>query len=142
MGTPARACQAGAVPVTYMLAGRLLTVRCEGTYSVDELRNPWIALAERSDLQLPIACVLDMRASDSVLTRSMGDLRAIADSFLMRAEVTGKRIAIVTSGGARYGLMRMAATWAELAGVEAKVFRDLDEAQAWAVSQLHSSEQP
>jgi hypothetical protein len=130
------------VPVWYTLEDRLLTIRCEGTYSVDELRNPWLAVAERSDLQLPIACVLDMRESESVLNRSIGQLRAIADSFVLRAHVTGKRLAIVSSGGARFGLMRMASTWAELAGSEVRVFRDLDEAQAWALSRLGPPERP
>ena len=124
------------VPVGYTLVDRLLTIRCEGTYSVDEMRGPWLAITERSDLPLPLACVLDMRASDSVLNRSIAEMRGIADSYLLRAHMTDKRIAIVTTGGARYGLMRMAATWAELAGIEVRVFRELEPAQAWVVSQL------
>ena len=130
------------MPVRYTLEDRLLTIRCEGTYSVDELRTPWLAVAERSDLQLPIACVLDMRASDSVLNRSVGELRAIADTFLLRAHVTGKRLAIVSTGGARFGLMRMASTWCELAGMEVKVVRELEEAQQWALSRRDTLQRP
>lgn len=126
------------MPVRYTLEDRLPTIRCEGTYSVEELRTPWLVVAERSDLQLPLACVLDMRASDSVLKRSIGELRVIADTFLQRAHVTGRRIAIVSTGGARFGLMRMASTWVELAGVEVKVLRELEEAQRWALSRLNT----
>jgi hypothetical protein len=114
----------------------LLTIRCEGTYSVDELRRPWADLAARSDLQLPIACVLDIRESESVLRRSIADMRGIADQFLQRAAITDRRLAIVTSGAARFGLMRMATTWVELAGIEARVFRELDEAQQWVLNAL------
>ena len=124
------------VPVGFTLIDRLLTIRCDGSYSVDELRGPWLALAERSDLVLPVACVLDMRASESVLNRSVSDLRAVVDSFLLRAHLTDKRLAIVTTGGARYGLMRMAATWAELAGIEVRVFQEIDAAEQWVLSQL------
>ena len=124
------------MPVGHTLIDRLLTIRCEGTYSVDELRRPWLELTARPDLSPPLAFVLDMRLSDSVLNRSVADMRAIADSFMLHAHITDKRIALVTTGGARYGLMRMAATWVELAGVEVKVFRELEDAQAWALSRL------
>jgi hypothetical protein len=114
----------------------LLTIRCEGTYSVDELHRPWAEVAARSDLQLPIACVLDVRESESILRRSIADMRGIADQFLQRAAITDRRLAIVSSGGARFGLMRMATTWIELAGIDARVFRELEEAQAWALDAL------
>jgi hypothetical protein len=86
--------------------------------------------------------VLDIRSSDSVLNRSIRELRAIADSFLMRASMVDNRLAIVTTGGARFGLMRMASTWVELAGIEVKVFRDPDEARVWVLSQLRAPDQP
>jgi hypothetical protein len=124
------------VPVTYTLVDRLLTIRCEGTYSVEELRRPWNDVAAMRDLQLPIACVLDIRESESILRRSVADMRGIAESFLQRAAITDRRLAIVTSGAARFGLMRMAATWVELAGIEAKVFRDLEEAKSWVLDAL------
>lgn len=124
------------VPVDYTLVDRLLTIRCAGSYSVDEMRGPWLAIAERRDLPLPLACVLDMRTSDSVLNRSISDMRAIADSFMLRAQMTDKRLALVTTGGARYGLMRMASTWVELAGIEVRVFRELEPAQQWVLSRL------
>jgi hypothetical protein len=126
----------GAVPVTYTVADRLLTVRCEGTYSVGELRQLWIDVAAMRDLPLPIACVLDIRDSESILRRSVSDMRSIAEAFLQRAAIADRRLAIVTSGGARFGLMRMATTWIELAGIEAKVFRELAEAQSWALNSL------
>lgn len=94
------------------------------------------------DLVLPIACVLDVRESESVLGRSIADMRAIADSFMQRAALTDRRLALVAEGPARFGLMRMAATWVELAGIEAKVFRDLGEAQAWALSRLPPQDEP
>ena len=136
MARGARLVHATNVPVGFTLVDRLLTIRCEGSYSVDEMRGPWLAIAERSDLPLPLACVLDMRTSDSVLNRSIAELRSIADSFMLRAHLTDKRIAVVTTGGARYGLMRMASTWVELAGIEVRVFRELEPAQQWVVSQL------
>ena len=70
---------------------------------------------------------------------AVGDLRTIAESFLHRAALTNRKLALVASDAAHFGLMRMAGTWVELAGIEAKVFRDLAEAQAWALAQLPQS---
>ena len=61
--------------VTYTLVQRLLTIRCQGSYEVEALRAPWldvVARSERGELELPIACVLDVRQSESVLHRSIG----------------------------------------------------------------------
>jgi len=124
------------MPIAVTVEGRLVTFRCTGSYRVDELFEAWDRVTCAVDFPAPAACVLDMRASDSVLVRPVVELRKIASFFTQRAEVVDRRVALVVEGKARYGLMRMAATWVELNGVQANVFRDLSEAQRWALSRL------
>jgi hypothetical protein len=63
------------------------------------------------------------------LTYVRGSIQALADR---RAFSETRRIAIVTSHLASFGMARMAEVYAEARGLHFRVFMDLDEAIAWA----------
>lgn len=65
------------------------------------------------------------------LTYVRGSIQALADR---RAFSETRRIAIVTSHLASFGMARMAEVYAEACGLHFRVFMDLDEAIAWAAT--------
>jgi hypothetical protein len=119
------------MPVAAQLEGALFVVRCVGEYGVDEL----LSCVDRS-LAAPgfpehAHALLDVREAQSLLSRSVSDLRRVAFHFLHHRERFGNRGALVVEGLARYGLMRMASTWVHLRGIDMRVFRNEPEARAW-----------
>jgi len=121
----------GAVPVVAAREGELVLVRCIGVYSTDELIGVFSSLLSAPDLPERAALLLDLCESQSVLGRSIPDLRRIATTFTAVAGRFDRRCALLVRGSARYGLMRMAAVWVDLQGVEARVFREEREAREW-----------
>lgn len=110
--------------------GRIYTVVASGSYSTLDLRRALEDILAREDFPPDARIMLDIRAADSVVHRRVDELRSVTEHFLSHADRFGGQAAIVVRGAARYGLMRMAATWAELAGVHVFVTRDVDEARA------------
>jgi hypothetical protein len=111
--------------------GRVFTIVCEGTYAADDLIEAFDAIVARADLPEDPVLVLDVRRSESLLSRSITELRRVAQHFTSHARHVGRRLAIVVEGPARYGLMRMAAAWASFDGSDVRVFLDRDEAVRW-----------
>jgi hypothetical protein len=130
------------VPVEQTLEGDLALVRCVGVYTTDALIGALNSLLSNPDLPEHAQILLDLRNSQSVLNRSIPELRRIATTFVGVAGRFDHRCALLVRGAARYGLMRMAAVWAELRGVEARVFRDEQEARNWLLRQPETRAEP
>ena len=112
----------------------LYVLVASGEYGVDELAYAFEQLVldvRRSALGPPPGLVLDVRDSESLLRRPPDETRRIIAHFRLHGGLFSSRVAIVVRGHARYGLMRMATTWAALAGYDARVFWDLAAAELW-----------
>lgn len=109
----------------------MFRMRVVGAYPSQALMRALDEILASDDFPAGAGLLLDMRKSESVFDRSTREMRDITEYFASHAEPLGNRIALLVEGLARYGLMRMAAAWADLAGVEAGVFRDEAKARAW-----------
>jgi hypothetical protein len=75
--------------------------------------------------------VYDCRAVDRL--PPIGELRAVAELFRTRVDAGGRaRRAIVVREGVQYGLGRMLQALLDLGGLELNLFKNLDDAIAWA----------
>jgi hypothetical protein len=102
-----------------------------GTYSPAEIRTALgAALAE--GVALPLAGLLfDLRESESITTRTLGDMTANIGFLAYHAGALGNRVAFVVSSSAEDTLVRMAAVDLRTAGVAAAIFHDADVATRW-----------
>jgi hypothetical protein len=119
------------MPVSVHIEGRVCVLRCEGEYEIDEATSALDELVRSQELPGDAELLLDVRAADSMVRSSVGELRSVAEFFVERASAFENRCAILVDRPVHYGLMRMAAAWVELQGVEAAVFRNETEARDW-----------
>lgn len=109
-------------------------VRCEGEYEIADIKAALHAFLEDPALPPDAEMLMDVSRADSMLHKPVGPMRELARYYAARSEAFGSRTALVVEGLARYGLMRMAAVWASIEGVDARVFRDENEAAAWLLA--------
>lgn len=112
-----------------------------GQYSIDDVFEPFDRLVQehRQSGRPPLpGILLDVRESESLLSRPASETRRVIAHFREHASVFNSRVGIVVRGHARYGLMRMATTWATIAGFDARVFWELEDGIAW-LRQVHSN---
>jgi len=120
------------MPVLYAFRGEVLELRAIGSYAPTEVATAFhLALADPARPRLR-ALLYDVRESLEVRTRSTPDVRAAVAFFSTLAKEVGQRAALLVSTDVAYGVMRMVAGWAEGSGIDVEVFRDPDEAYAWA----------
>lgn len=124
------------MPVHVRREEELFCIECVKSYPADELLGALDQILATPDFPEGARLLLDLRLADSVIRRPRSELKHIAYKFVPRAAAFGGRCALLVEGLARYGLMRMAATWMQLEGIDARVFRDLEEAKRWLVSPL------
>jgi hypothetical protein len=104
---------------------------CAGALDLNEARAGaeaiWSNPAYRSN---PV--VLDFRQAR--LTVSAADMRSLADFILAEQPLSGQppRLALVAPGDLDFGLSRVFAAYRDHPSTEVAVFRDFDEAVAWA----------
>jgi hypothetical protein len=120
------------MPVTYEYVEDILEIRASGTYPADAVTQIFAeVIADRARPRLH-ALLYDARASEVITSRSTVDVQRAVDFFRGLGPHIGMRMALVAGNDAVYGVMRMIAAWAEGAAITAGVFRDRDEALAWA----------
>jgi hypothetical protein len=127
------------VPVEWEREGRIFVMRMRGSYPADALIHRLDEILALDDFPAGAGLMLDMREAESVLNRSTREMRDVTEYFAAHSEPFGHRVALLVEGLARYGLMRMAAAWADLEGVDAGVFRDEDKALAWLQSRAEAA---
>ena len=119
------------MPVSCEFEGSVLLLRLVGTYSPADLRAALgAALAEPSRPQLS-GLIADLRHSDSVATRTLGDSTAIIGFLAYHAPSLGNRIALVVPEVGDDTLLQMASVDLRTGGVDAVTFRNIGEARAW-----------
>lgn len=121
------------MPVLYAFRGDVLELRAIGSYALAEVTGTFrLALADPARPTLR-ALLCDVRESQVVGTRTTPEVRDTAVAFSGLSHEVGQRIALLASSDVGYGVMRMLAAWAEACGsIDIAVFRDADEAFAWA----------
>ena len=118
------------MPATYTLEDGLIRLKFVGETSLPEvgatldraLRDP--ACPERPGV------LSDLSESSTISTRSTEDIRVGVGMFTRHKDRLDK-IALLTTPGARYAIMRMAGAFAEAANLETSVFTDEGEATRW-----------
>lgn len=119
------------MPVSCEFEGSVLMLRMVGTYSPADLRAALgAALAEPGRPQLT-GLIADLRYSEAIATRTLGDSTAIIGFLAYHSPSLGNRIALVTPESGDDTLLHMASVDLRTGGVDAVTFRDLGEARAW-----------
>lgn len=119
------------MPVSCEFDGTVLVLHMVGRYSPAEVRvalGAALALPNRPRITGLIA---DLRFSESVATRTLGDATAIIGFFAYHSAAFGNRIALVIPENSDDTLVHMATVDLQTGGVDAVSFRDISEARAW-----------
>lgn len=121
-----------AMPVLFAFRGEVLELRAIGSYAPEEVATAFrLALADPGRPTFR-ALLYDVRESEVVGTRGTAEVREAVAFFSSLGDAVGRRAALLGTTDVGYGVMRMVAAWAEGCGIDAAVFRDPDEAFAWA----------
>ena len=119
------------MPLSWEFEGSVLVLRMAGTYTPADLRAAiGAALADPDRPQL-IGLVADLRYSEALATRTLGDSTAIMGFFAYHAPSFGNRMALVAPEVGDATLVQMASVDLQTSGVDAITFSDVGEARAW-----------
>lgn len=119
------------MPVTYDFEGTILMLWMVGNYAPAEIRAAvGRALAEPSRPAVT-GVVGDLRQSESVATRSLGEITGIVGFLAYHASSFGNRIALVVADDVAHEVVRMGAVDLGIGGVQTGTFRCIDEAREW-----------
>jgi len=120
------------VPVTYSFREHVLEVQAVGNYAPVEVEQAFRAALADPNRPMLRAALYDVRASNEIAARTTPEVREAVAFFESLSEKVGRRVALLATSDVGYGVMRMVAAWAEARNLEAAVFRDANEAFAWA----------
>jgi hypothetical protein len=123
------------MPVTYELHCSTIVVTLNGSYETGEVRNAILAAIADRRAAGATGLLFDVRKSTSIAGRTATEVRAMADFIAANAERFGRRIALVAESDAAFGLMRLGSVTVEQKGVDARVFRDIADAEGWLADQ-------
>ena len=119
------------MPVSWEFDGSVLLLHMVGTYSPAELRAAISAALAEPNRPRITGLISDLRFSESIATRTLGDATAIIGFLAYHAPALGNRIALVVPENSDDTLVRMATVDLLTAGVDAVSLRDMGEARAW-----------
>ena len=117
--------------LSWEFEGSVLTLRMAGTYSPADLRAAIGAALAEPDRPKLIGLIADLRYSEALATRTLGDSTAIMGFFAYHAPSFGYRMALVAPEVGDDTLVRMASVDLQTSGVDAATFRDIGEAETW-----------
>ncbi len=126
------------MPVTHRFQGKLLVVETKGAYEQEELKAAFEAGLASPDLPRDVGFVLDIRNSTMLNDRSTAEIEQLATFIGERGAQFNSACAIVAEEGLQYGLMRMAAVFAEDRGLKCGVFTKLYDAITWLENHLQT----
>jgi hypothetical protein len=117
--------------VSYTFRGSILRMDFVGCYAPQAIIDAFDeAMADPRFFDN--ACLLiDVTRSESLVERSVDDLRLIVDNLGPRTARVGRRFALLAGAAVHFGLLRMVVVFAEAHDVEARAFTDEDEAVVW-----------
>jgi hypothetical protein len=118
------------MPVSYDFEGDILVLRLVGEYGTGEIRAALVAALAEHGSEVS-GLLADIRTSDSIHERTLGELTSIMGFLAYYAASYGNRVAILAateeaSERVRFGAVDLAAS-----GTLTGIFRSLDEARTW-----------
>lgn len=119
------------MPVSTEFEGSVLLLHLVGTYSPAELRAALAAALSDPDRPRLTGLITDLRFSESVATRTLGDMTSIVGFMAYHAASFGNRIALLVPENSDATIVRMATVDLHTAGIDAASFDDISEARAW-----------
>ena len=119
------------VSVSFDFDHGILALRLVGDYPLSDVRTTLLRALNDSALPPIAGLLIDLRQSDAIATRTLGDLTAMMAFFSHHAPRYGGRIAALASTDIAFGMARMAGVDLGLSGVEHHEFRDAQAALAW-----------
>ncbi len=130
------------MPITYEFdSGRgLVVITAQGKVAPREALETFDRVIANPGFRTGMHVLSDHRGLETVLDAGfVGEFvgRIARNAKLLK----GSRCAFVESGGARYGMARMASILSEPTPIDLRVFRDPDEARRWIESGEDPSEQ-
>jgi hypothetical protein len=120
------------MPVTYVIdqTRKLIRTECRGPLTVDEVLNHFDQLKDDPDCVGQLDVFLDVSEITS-LPKSF-ELRMVSSKMVVvRNKVQFGKCAVLATGNAMYGMMRMFAFFAETEFQAIQVFRNVAEAEGW-----------
>ena len=109
----------------------VLTIAAVGVYEPRDLVQAFLAAMNDPACPRPVAMMFDVSRSESLATRSTGEIRKMAEFAGSYADRIGGRLAVVAASDVHFGLSRIGAARSESIGVDAQVFRTAADALKW-----------
>jgi len=126
------------MPVTYSFEGRLFRLKCSGNHTPEDVKTAFVKALKDQDFPKDAALLMDMSQSESFGQRTDDEIRSVAQFPAPWIEKIGNKCAVLVTSDLFYGLSRMGAVFAEAVGIDAQVFRNVDEALEWLGVSLDS----
>ena len=125
------------MPITYEIddANGWVMMVGSGVITDEEVLTYRQTLLADSRYRPSMKLLSDMRGIERVQVTAGGIRRLVHEESAHAAELTARRLAIVTDSPVAYGMARMYQMLAENAGGAIQVFRRIDEAMAWLQSE-------
>lgn len=119
------------MPIVHTIAAQeeMAFVTSCSPVNLDTIRDSILGLANEPGFSPDFRILVDLRDMD--YAPSNEDIQIIAENLGRMKDSYCNRIAVVVAGDLHFGLFRMASTYADLKGVDMKIFRDPEEARAW-----------
>ena len=117
--------------VTYDFEGTILMLWMAGRYTPSDIRGAIARALSEPARPVITGVVGDLRGSESITTRSLGEITGIVGFLAYVAPSIGNLIAFVVSNEAAHEVVRMGAVDLALGGVETETFRCIDQARGW-----------
>jgi len=123
------------MPVTYKIdaANSLIRTKCSGLVPVEEVLGHFQTLEKDPECPRVADVLLDLR--EMLTNPKSHEIRDVAlEIKRVRPRVEFRMLAIVASGDALFGMMRMFEVFVEDYFRETQAFRSMAEAEAWLLS--------
>lgn len=119
------------MPIDHEIADAegLAYVTARDPVDLEAVRGSISGLAGEPGFRPDLGILVDLRGMDYI--PSNDDIQVIADCLGRMKESYRSRIAVVVADDLRFGLFRMASTYANLRGVTMRIFRDTGAARSW-----------
>ncbi len=120
------------MPVTYKIdkTNRLIRTRCYGEVTIEEVLEHFRVLGQDPGVPDQVDVLLDSSEQTSVPQKE--NLRQVTEAISrIRGRVHFGSLAIVATGNALFGMLRMFEVFVEQYFTETCVFHTLGEAEAW-----------
>ena len=125
--------------LSYDYDGPIVVIHMDGDYTTAQLREVVLRALDDSACPSKPVLLLDGHSSAVLSTRTPADVQEMGRFCASIAPRFGGRAAVVATTDLAYGLVRIGAVFAEQGGVGTQVFRSLNAARAWLLTEANTS---